>query len=97
MWTLKQQCACSLSGDDRVDLGPEITVEHLNPPGYSRWKEKRQGGCEGVGVGDEGSGREGGEVGEEEQGLGRAALELLKHYGERRGLHVHYNVVVGVV
>ena len=44
-----------------------------------------EGGGEGVAVGREGGGREGGEMGEQDEGLGWTSLQLLQNFRGRRG------------
>ena len=48
-------------------------------------EEEMEGGGEGVAVGREGGGREGGEMGEQDEGLGWTSLQLLQNCRGRRG------------
>ena len=63
-----------------VEHRPERDVEAL---GYSgdggRVEEEGEGGDDGVGEGDEGGGREGGEVVQEQHGSGRTAVDTPQH------------------
>ena len=55
----------------------------MYPSGNGGREEQREGGGDGVAVGDEGGGREGGEVGEEDEGSGGAGLQLFQHLFSR--------------
>ena len=53
-----------------------MEVELLDSPGHRGGEEEGEGVGEGLAVRGEGEGREGGEVGEEDEGVGGAGLQL---------------------
>jgi hypothetical protein len=70
----------SLSWYDGVQLCPDGGTEFLGHSGdRGREEEEGEGGDDTVRVGDQGGGREGGEVAQEEDCLGRVGVDTLQH------------------